>query len=164
MDASKHKEIMSHAEVQFGPQRNALSDSYNKELREAQIRARQTHNSAAILPTEAACYIAHAKALVLAWAKCIAEAYATFNEPAGREAEAELASFFAMTVATRKSSFQGQAALRAQRTGSSTAQLTGLLRGFERNAGPALVEGRAILDRQRVEIRNRPRIGAATTK
>jgi rRNA-processing protein FCF1 len=35
-------------------------------------------------------------------------------------------------------------------------QLAPLLHGFERNAHPAFLEGRAILDKQRVEMKNRP--------
>jgi hypothetical protein len=155
MDAARHREIMSHAGVQFQPQWIALRDQHNTELRGAQFRARQTHNSAAMLPAEAACYINHAKALVVARAKCIADAYTAFSEPAGREAEAELASFFATTVAARKSSFLGQSELRRLRTGMSTDQLVFLLRQFERHANPALLDGRAILDRQRVEMKNK---------
>jgi hypothetical protein len=93
MDTAHHKEILSHIEVQFGPQWTTLRDQHNKELREARGRATQTHNSAAMLPAEAACYVAHAKALVGARARCIADAYTAFNEPAGQEAEAELALF-----------------------------------------------------------------------
>ena len=144
MDTARHKEIMAHAEVQFGPQWAALRNRHNSELREAQFRARQTNNSAAMLPAEAACYIAHAKALVVARAKCIADAYSAFNEPVGQEGQLELASFFATTVAARKSSFQGEAELRGTRTRSSTNQLVPLLRGFEREARPALEEARAI--------------------
>ena len=39
-----------------------------------------------------------------------------------------------------------------------------LLRGFEREARPALEEARAILDRQRVEMKNRPQNVAIKTK
>ncbi len=155
---------MYHAEVQFNPQRIALGDRHDRELREARFRARQTHNAAAMLPAEAACSVAHAKALVVARAKCIADAYTAFNEPSGREAEVELATFFAMTVAARKSSFQGEVELRRMRTGGPTNQLVPLLRGFERDANPALLEGRAILDRQRVEMRNRAQTAAIKTK
>jgi hypothetical protein len=144
MEGTRHKEIMSHAEVQFGSQWHALGDQHNKELRDAQSHARQTHNSAAMLPAEAACYIAHAKSLVVARAKCLADAYTVFNVPAGLEAEAELASFFATTVAARKSTFQGQAELHRLRTGDSAHQLAPLLQSFERDAGSALLEGRAI--------------------
>jgi|GEM_PF-462884 predicted nucleic acid-binding protein len=164
MDTARHKEIMYHAEVQFNPQRIALGDRHDRELREARFRARQTHNAAAMLPAEAACSVAHAKALVVARAKCIADAYTAFNEPSGREAEVELATFFAMTVAARKSSFQGEVELRRMRTGGPTNQLVPLLRGFERDANPALLEGRAILDRQRVEMRNRAQTAAIKTK
>jgi len=59
-------------------------------------------------------------------------------------------------VAARKGSFQGNAALYRMRTGNSTNQMAGLLRSFERDATPALVKGRAILDKQRVEMKNRP--------
>lgn len=132
-----------------------LRTQHNSELRQAQFRARQTHNSAAILPAEAECYVAHAKALVIAKAKSIADAYTAFNEATGKEAEAELMSFFAMVVAARKASFQGEVALCQIRTGMSTHQLVFLLHGFERQANSALIEGRAILNRQRVLMKNR---------
>lgn len=164
MDADRHKQIMSHIEVQFAPQWTALGNKHNEELRNAQFRARQTHNAAAILPAEAACYIAHTRALVLARAKCIAEAYTAFNEPAGKEAEAELAAFFATVVGARKASFQGEVALREMRTRTRSPQLVGLLRGFERGANPALLEGRAILDRQRVEMENKDKTSHPPTK
>ncbi|HZQ18827.1 MAG TPA: PIN domain-containing protein [Terriglobales bacterium] len=155
MDASRHKEIMSHADVQFGPQWTILRAEHNLELRQAQFRARETHNSAAMLPAEAACYIAHAKALVVARSQCIADAYTAFNEPTGRDAEDELMSFYDTVVAARKSSFQGEMVLCQMRTGVSTHQLPHLLGGFERETNPALVEGKAILDRQRVLMKNR---------
>jgi predicted nucleic acid-binding protein len=164
MDADRHKEIMSHVEAQFAPQWAALRDKHNEELRSAQFRARQTHNTAAILPAEAACYIGHVKALILARAKCIAEAYTAFNEPAGHEAEAELASFFVTVLGARKASFQGEVALREMRTRTASRQLVGLLRGFEREANPALLEGRAILDRQRVEMENKSKTSGLATK
>lgn len=158
MDAARHKEIMSHAEAQFGPQWVALRDRHNRELREAQYRARQTNNSAAMLPAEVACYVARTKALVVARANCIAEAYTAFNEPAGSEADAELSTFFTTTVAARKSSFQGEAELRRMRTGDPATQVGGLLRRFERDANPALLEGRAILDKQRVAMTTNSRL------
>jgi predicted nucleic acid-binding protein len=164
MDATRHKEIMSHAETQFAPKWSALRDQHNDELREARYGARQTGNSAALLPAEAACYIGHAKALVLEKALCIANAYTVFNQPAGREAEEELETFFRTVVAARKTSFQGEVALRQMRARVSTSQVGGLLRRFEVDAAPVLVEGRAILDKQRVEINNRLPASAVDTK
>ena len=164
MDTARHKKIMSHAEVQFKPRRVELGDQHNRELTEAQFRATRTHNAAAMLPAEAACYIAHAKALVVVRARCIADAHTAFNERVGREAEMELESFFATTVAARKASFQGMAELRRMRTGDPGSQLVPLLRSFEREAGPALLEGRAIMDEQRVEMENRSQTGTVTTK
>ena len=164
MEGDRHKEIMSHAEVQFGPQWTILRAAHNSELRQAQFRARQTHNSAAMLPAEAACYIAHTKALVVTKAKCIADAYTAFNETAGLDAEAELMSFYNTVVEARKSSFTGEVALRQMRTGISTHQLPHLLRGFERETNSALVEGKAILDRQRVLMKNRLPSGDVETK
>jgi rRNA-processing protein FCF1 len=157
MDAARLKEIMSHANIQFNPQRTALRASHNQELREAQFRARETHNAAAILPAEAECYIAHTKALVIARAKCIADAYTAFNEVAGREADLELESFYSQTLGSRKGSFQAEAAARQVRTRKPMIQFGSLLRHFERDARPALVEGQAILDKQRVEMKNRIR-------
>jgi rRNA-processing protein FCF1 len=157
MDAARLKEIMSHAEVQFNPERNWLRDWHQKELREARFRASETHNAAAMLPAEAECYIAHTKALVIARAKCIADAYTAFNEPAGQEADTELQSLYSQTVAARKASFQGEVELRRLRTRKPMNQLVPLLRRFERDAHSALVEGKVILDRQRLEMRNRTR-------
>lgn len=155
---------MSHAEVQFNPQWIALRDRHNRELREAQFRARQTNNSAAMLPAEAGCYAAHTRALIVARANCIAEAYTAFNEPTGPEADAELSTFFTTTVAARKSSFQGESELRRMRTGDPATQLGGLLRRFERDANPALAEGRAILDKQRVAMTNKLQTAIAPTR
>jgi rRNA-processing protein FCF1 len=163
MDNSRLKEIMSHIEVQFNPQRTTLGDWHRQELSKARFRARQTHNTAAMLPAEADCYIAHTKALVVARAKCIADAYSAFNEGAGREANMELQSFFSATVAGRKSSFQGEVELRQLRTRTPTNQFALLIRRFERDAHPALLEGQAILDKQRVEMKNRPE-SSVTTK
>lgn len=164
MGNSRHKEIMAHADVQFAPQRVALQESHDKELRQAQSRARQTNNAAAMLPAEAASYIAHVKALVTARAESIADAYTAFNEPTGQEAEAELLTFFAATVAARKSSFQAQVQLREMRTRASTGQLVGVLGGFERDANPALSEGRAILNKQRIALTNKLRTVVPKTK
>ena len=117
-----------------------------------------------MLPAEAASYIAHAKALVVARAKCIAEAYTTFNEPTGREAVEEFALFFAQAVGGRKSAFQGKMEQRRMATRDPMTQLTFLLRGFDRDAHPALEEGRAILDKQRVDMINKWKHSDAATK
>jgi hypothetical protein len=155
---------MIHAEVQFSSQWIELGDQHNRELREAQFHARQTHNSGATLPAEAERYVAHARALVVARAKCIADAYTAFNEPTGREADGELSDFFSATVAARKASFKAAAELRRTRTGQATGQLVRLLAGFEREASTALVEGRAILDKQRIDMKNKPQSAAVMTK
>lgn len=162
METARHKQIMSHAEAQFRSQQAALAEKYNQELRKAQYRATQTHNTAAMLPAEADCYIAHIKTLVVAKARCIADAYTAFNEPTGQEAEVELTSFFSMTLAARKSTFQANAEMRQRRTGYANGQVAPLLHGFERNVNPALLEARAILDRQRIEITNRPQPAPVT--
>ena len=164
MNIDRHKEIMSHVGAQFAPIRNTLGDEHNRDLREAQSRARKTNNSAAMLPAEAASYIAHAKALVVARAKCIAEAYTAFNEPAGREAVEELTSFFSQAVGGRKSAFQGTMEQRRMVTRDPMTQLTFLLRGFGRDAHSALEESLAILDRQRVEMTNRQKVAEVATK
>jgi len=155
---------MAHADVQFKPIRTALREQHNRELREAQFRAMRRNNSAAMLPAEAECYISHAKALVVARAKCIAEAHTAFHEPVGRDAAAELVSFLNTVVAAHKSSFQAAAGLRHMRTGQSTMQLPFLVQGFERKARLALEEAQAILDAQRVAMKNRPKDDRSKTK
>jgi hypothetical protein len=166
MNAARHKEIMAHADIQFAPQWGVMREGHGAELREAQFRARKTNNAAAMLPAEAACYVNHVKALVIAKARCIAAAYTAFNEPVGSDAEAELTSFFSITAATRRSCFKAEVELQQVRTRRSlnSTQLTALLRGFEHNAHPALLEGRAILNKQRVETLNRPHAAAIATK
>jgi predicted nucleic acid-binding protein len=157
MNIDRRKEVMSHAEAQFKPLWIALAEQHGRELKEAQLRARQTNNVGAMLPAEADCYISHAKALVIAWAKCAAQAYNSFGEAAGQDADESLSMFFSQIVSARKSAFQGMAQLRATRTRNLTTltQLHGLLAGFDREASVALLEARAILDRQRVEMINR---------
>ncbi len=164
MDTSRHKEIMSHADIQFAPQWGLLRDQHNKQLSEARFRARETNNAAAMLPAEAECYVDHVKALVVAKAVCISEAYTAFNEPAGKEAELELSSFFSTTAAVRRSCFLVEIELRQVRTrrAENMTQLTALLRSFERRAHPALLEGRAILNKQRIQVLNKD--GANSTK
>lgn len=157
-----HKEILAHADVQFQAQWTTLREQHAQNLKRARFLAARTHNSAAMLPAEADCYVEGAKAVILSKAKCIADAYSAFREPVGREAENELSNFAASTVAARKSSFQGQAELLERRTGASTSQLPGLLRAFEQRVHPAILEGRAILDRQRVEVANQLRVQKRT--
>jgi predicted nucleic acid-binding protein len=149
---------MGHADIQFKPHWIALADLHGRELRQSQFGARQTNNVGAMLPAEAACYISHAKALVIDRAKCVAQAYTSFGEAADREADEDLSKFFLETVAARKSAFKAMVQLRSTRTRdlTSQSQLTGLLAGFDREASVALQEARAILDRQRVEMSNRP--------
>jgi hypothetical protein len=158
LNPARHKEILAYAEVQFQPQWIALRDQHTRELKDAQFGARQTHNRGAMLPAEAALYVDHAKTLTVAWARCIADAYTAFGEVTGSEAEAEVSGFFSTTVAARKSCFLHEAELRQTRTRElcDRTQLTGLLGGFEREASPALLEARAILARQRVEIAHWP--------
>ncbi len=166
MNGARHKEIMSHAEVQFKHQWITLNEQHIGEMRESRFRARQTHNGGALLPAEAGCYVSHARALIIARAKCIAEAYTAFSEPAGREAEAEMSDFFTKTVAARRASFHSEAELRRIRTRdlSTQTQLSGLLGGFEREASPALLEAHAILDKQRIKVKNKPQPSAVSTK
>jgi hypothetical protein len=157
MNAARLKEIMAHAEVLFKPEWSHLRDRYEQDSKEARSKALKSGNSAAMFPAEAECHIAYIKAIVVVKANCLASAYRSFHEPAGPEADAELSSFFTTVVAARKSGFAGHAALVGTRTGRSTSQVPYLLRGFERDASVALLEGRRILDKQRVEMTNMPK-------
>src|ERR1035441_1054295 len=108
----RHSEIMASVETQFAPLRITLREEHTQRLKDARYRARQTHNAGALLPAEAACYIAHAKAVVVARAKCMAAAYNSFKQPAGAKAHAELAGFFVQVVGGSKAAFQGEIQLR----------------------------------------------------
>jgi hypothetical protein len=166
MNSTRQKEIMSHAELQFRHIYVALGDQHSRELTESQFHGGQTHNSGAILPAAAACYISHARALVLAWAKCVADAYTAFAEPAGQGADLELSDFFFATISARRSSFQALSELRRLRTRdlSGQTQMTGLLGGFEPESTPALLEARAILGKQRIQMMNKPQPPVVLTK
>jgi hypothetical protein len=157
MNTGRLKEIMAHAEVLFKPEWSLLRDKHAKELRHAQFKALKTGNAAAFFPAEAACNVAHVKELVVAKANCIATAYTSFQEAAGAEADDDLLAFFATVVAARKASFADHARLVGVRTGRSTSQVPHLLQGFEREANVALLEGRRILDTQRVQMKNKQR-------
>jgi hypothetical protein len=133
-----------------------IDKQHNTDLRVAQHKARQTGNSAAMLPAEAECYLAHIRTLVVAKAQSLADAHTAFNTPAGPEADREFFSFYIQTVAARKSAFEGQANLYNLRTKRSTAQVPFLLRGFERETRDALFEGQKILAIQRVQMTNKP--------
>ncbi len=154
--SKRHAEIMDHVEIQFRPQQQALLEKHNQELREAQYRARQTHNAAAILPAEADCAIAHAVSVVKARAEHVANAFTTFNESVDRDADVELVHFYMQVVGGAKAGFEGSARLLHTRTGHSLSQLPPILTGFETKTHDALAIGRAIFDRQRVEFKNRP--------
>lgn len=161
---ARHDEIMASVETQFAPMRMALQNEHIQKLGEARFKARQTHNAGAMLPAEAECYIAHARATVVAHANCMAAAYDAFGEPAGADARAELAKFFVQAVGGRKSAFQGEMQKRQLRTRTAFPQAPSLLEGFEREANVALLEGRAILDKQRVAMQNKPAHSAVATK
>jgi len=150
------KEIIDHAEVLFRPERNTLSEKHEEELRAARFAARQTNNSGALVPAEAGCYFAHIRNLIVRKANCLATAYTSFSEPAGREADSVLSHFAAMTVAGHRSSFVDQASLTAMRTRKPNTQVRLVSREFEREADNALAEGLRILDMQRVQTKNRP--------
>jgi hypothetical protein len=156
MTAPRLKEIMDHAEVLFKPEQISIREQHEADLKAAEFKARKTGNSAAMFPAEAECYLAHIKALVIAKANCLANAYTAFNEPSGHEADAELSRFFAVVVAARKSSFVGHTDLVGLRTSRSTTQVPYLVQSFERNAKVALLEGERILDIQRLQMKNKP--------
>lgn len=134
IEPARHAEIMSHVEAQFAPRQLALVHQYNREPREARCRALQTHNTGAMLPAEAG----------------------------GPEAAVALSKFFSLTASMRKATFRHKVELRRSRTRElhTLTQLGGLLDGFEREASSALLEGRAILDRQRINATRRPLRGA----
>jgi rRNA-processing protein FCF1 len=154
MLATNQKQIMDHAEVLFKPEWSVLRERHNKELREAQFNATKSGNGATMAPAEAGCFVAHTKALVVAKAESIAAAYNAFNEPAGPEAERELASFASSVAAARKSAFIHQVSLRATRTRNAMPHITGLVMDFDRGRNDALLIGYRILATQRVGIQN----------
>jgi hypothetical protein len=150
------KEIIDHAEVLFRAERGTLGEKHEKALSAARFTARQTHNSGALVPVEAGCCFAHNRDLIVGYATSLAAAHTSFSEPAGRDADAVLSHFAALTVAGSRSGFVGRARLTAMRTGRSNSQVPLVAREFEGEAGRALAAGRRILDPQRVQMKNRP--------
>ena len=146
---------MEHAEVLFRPEQSRLAKEHNQELREAQYRARQTHNAGAMIPAESACFVSHIKALTIARAESIAAAYTAFNEAAGPEAERDLTEYHQNTIAVRKSVFIHQANLAAVRMGKPHPSQLPYAARFEAESSIALQVGRKILAMQRVGIQNK---------
>jgi hypothetical protein len=143
--------------VLFHPKRDTLREQYEEELKAARVAALQTNNTGALIPAEAKCYCSHTRNLIVSKANCLAEAFTSFSEPAGKEANDVLAYFAVMTAGARKASFIGQAQRAAAARGRPNAQASLAARGqFEREANKALVEGWKILDVQRVQMENRP--------
>jgi predicted nucleic acid-binding protein len=94
----------------------------------------------------------------------MAAVYEAFGEPTGAEAHAEIAKFFVQVVGAKRSAFQGAVQNRQIRTRTASPQAPSLLLGFEREASVGLIEGRAVLDKQRVAIQNRPAYSVIATK
>lgn len=156
MTLENHKKIVDHVEVLFRPIQIGLREKHNHELREAQYRARQTHNSGAMIPAEAGCFVSHIKSLTIARAECIASAYTAFNEAAGKQAQRPLAEYHQMVIGVRKSVFVHHVRLRSIRTRTKQSlQLPFVVRGFESQSSIALEEGRKILAVQMVDMQNR---------
>lgn len=150
------KEIIDHADVLFRAERNTLDKNFQEELRAGRLAAWQTHNAGALVPAEATCYFGRNRDLIVGYATALATAHTAFSEPAGKDADAVLAHFAALTVAGSRSSFLGQADLTARRTGKPNSQTPLAAGRFEGEAGEALAEGRKILDVQRVQMKNKP--------
>src|SRR5258707_13359864 len=112
-----HKDIGEHIETTFRAVQERLREEHHQDLREAQFAARKTNNGAALLPAEAASYIRHTKALTIARAQAIADAYTAFREPSGDAGLKDLTHYYNTALAARRSAFQGHATQVAQRTG-----------------------------------------------
>jgi len=148
------KELDDLIETTFRATEARLSDEHSRDLRESQARARQTHNAAALLPAEADSYIRQIRALTVARAQSLAEAYTAFNQPCGDAAEKDLADYYNVVQSARRSTFEQQSRLMALRTGTSLSQLPGLLLRFGTDSHSALLEGKSILAKQRAAFRN----------
>ena len=146
------KDIGDHIETIFRPVQERLREEHQQDLNESRCTATKTNNGAALLPAEAASYIRHIKALTVARAQIVAEAYTAFHLPSGDAGAKDLVHFYNAILAARRSAFQGHASLVAKRTGRDLGQLSGLLRSFERDAQVALLEGKSILSKQAVSF------------
>jgi hypothetical protein len=148
MSSEKHTQIMTLVEALFKPCWIKIREERDAEL----FRARRGKDQAAIIAFEAACYTASAKELVLARARCIADAYSAFYEPVGEEAQKELTNFFVQMVQARKSSFAGEVSLRHIHVKASMEELNKLLSSFDPEVFPAVEEAQALLTRQAAEL------------
>jgi TIR domain len=146
-------EITELVEVTFRASKGTLDEEYRHDLRESRSQALRTNNAAALLPAEAASYIRHIKALTIARAQAIAEACTMYGEPSGEDGIKNLTNYYEMLLSARRSAFQGQAKLKAARTGISLNQLPGLLRRFGSDSQAALLEGKSILAKQSAAFR-----------
>lgn len=111
------KDLSDLIETTFRAAEARLREEHRRDLRESQARARQTHNDAALLPAEADSYIRHIKALTVARAQTIADAYTASNQPSGEVGEKDLVNYYNGVLSARRSAFQQQAEMARRRTG-----------------------------------------------
>jgi pyrimidine deaminase RibD-like protein len=148
------KEIAEFLETTFQATQARLGEEHRRDLGESQSKAWRTHNAAAVLPAEADSFIRHIKALTVARAQTIADAYTAFGESSGEAGENDLTNYYNTLLAARRSAFQGESELVCRRTGISGSQVPRLLRRFETDSHAALLEGKSILVKQRTAFRN----------
>ncbi|HEV2495863.1 MAG TPA: deaminase [Terriglobia bacterium] len=154
------KDIAEFLETTFQATQARLGEEHRRDLRESQSEAWRTHNAAAVLPTKADSYIRHIKALTVARAQTISDAYTAFGESSGEAGEKDLTNYYNSVLSAQRSAFQGESELVCRRTGISGSQIPGLLRKFETDSHAALLEGRSILVKQRAVFRNPPAVPA----
>ncbi len=158
------KDIAEFLETTFQATRARLGEEDRRDLHESQSKARRTHNAAALLPAEADSYIRHIKALTVARAQTIADAYTAFGESSGEAGEKDLTDYYNTVLSARRGAFQGHSELVCRRTGISGSQIHGLLRRFETDSHAALLEGKSILVKQRAAFRNPPAVQAGAAR
>jgi diguanylate cyclase (GGDEF)-like protein len=166
-------EIAKVIETTFRAEQARLGEEHSGDLRESRAKANSTHNAAAILPAEADSYIRHTRALTVARAEAIADAYGLFRESSGKAGQRDLEDYFNIVKQATRNAFESQARLmlvRRGQVGHLTQQLGGFLRKLETDCHPALLEGKKILARQDAEFRGQASVpssgssGALDTK
>ena len=91
-------DIGDHIETLFRATQEQLREDHIHDLRKAQFDARRTNNSAGFLPAEAESYIRHIRALTVARAQTVAEAYSVFQLPSGEPGIRDLVHFYNTTL------------------------------------------------------------------
>lgn len=165
MAQAARRQTERFAEKSFGVVRDEILDEHNRKKEKILGRTRLSGNSAAYLPALIECEKKFIRKLILAWAKVYAETFTLYGLPTDAKLDEVLKDFGQQAAAESISGIRGQLRLRSMRL-----RMPGEGRGvpwhleIERAMQSAIANGLVCLERQRVEMCNRPDFSQRVSK